>query len=49
MAILQQSPWADNHYPKFDVLEDLQDWVKPLIEEEKVSSKLSSKGNNQKV
>ncbi len=49
MATLQQSPWADNHFPRFNALEDLQDWIKPLIEEEKVSSKLSSKGDNSKV
>jgi hypothetical protein len=35
MATLQQSPWADNNFPKGLSLKELQDWVKPLAEEEK--------------
>ena len=44
MATLQQSPWPDNHYPRDDTLEELQEWMMPLIQEEKLNSKLSSKG-----
>jgi hypothetical protein len=44
MATLQQSPWADNHCPKFETLEELQKWMIPLISEEKEGKKLSSKG-----
>jgi hypothetical protein len=40
MATLQQSPWKDNNFPKGISLNELQDWVMPLVEEEK-SGKLS--------
>lgn len=33
-AILQCDPWSENNLPKFESLVDLQNWVKPLIEEE---------------
>ena len=44
MATLQQAPWADNPFPQPNTLEDLQEWIEPLIEEENNSKKLSSKG-----
>lgn len=40
MATLQQRPWRDNHFPKNLTLSELQNWVLPLVEEEK-SGKLS--------
>jgi len=40
MATLQQHPWRDNHFPKDLTLSELQDWVLPLVEEEK-AGKLS--------
>ncbi len=42
MATLQQAPWKDNHFPKGVSLKELQDWIMPLVEEEK-SGKLSGK------
>lgn len=33
-AIFQCNPWSENNLPKFTNLVDLQNWVKPLIEEE---------------
>jgi len=33
-AIMQCDPWSENNLPKFKELIDLQNWVKPLIEEE---------------
>lgn len=33
-ATLMADPWHDNPFPRFEALEDLQAWVKPLIEEE---------------
>jgi hypothetical protein len=38
MATLQQQPWKTNKFPDDLSLKQLQDWVKPLIEEEKVGS-----------
>jgi len=35
-ATLRCAPWHDNPYPRFKTLEELQEWVKPLIEEEKL-------------
>lgn len=35
MATLQQRPWKDNHFPKGVSLKELQDWIMPLVEEEK--------------
>jgi hypothetical protein len=35
MATLQQRPWKDNHLPKGVSLKELQEWVVPLVEEEK--------------
>lgn len=35
MATLQQDPWQENRFPKFDHLQQLHDWIQPLIEEEK--------------
>lgn len=35
MATLQLSPWAENTFPEGISLAELQEWVKPLIEEEK--------------
>lgn len=40
MATLQQRPWKDNHFPQGISLKELQDWIKPLVEEE-MSGKLS--------
>jgi hypothetical protein len=33
-AALMCNPWYDNPFPRFDSLGKLQEWVKPLIEEE---------------
>ena len=33
-AIMQCDPWNENNLPKFRNLVDLQNWIKPLIEEE---------------
>jgi GDP-mannose 4,6 dehydratase len=33
-ATLMLKPWHDNPFPRFDSLGKLQEWVKPLIEEE---------------
>lgn len=33
-ATLMCDPWHDNPYPGFKTLEELQEWVRPLIEEE---------------
>lgn len=35
MATLQQRPWTDNNFPTGLSLEQLQEWVEPLVEEEK--------------
>ncbi|MCW7754328.1 hypothetical protein OOT00_10055 [Desulfobotulus sp. H1] len=35
MATLQQRPWTDNNFPKGLSLKQLQEWVKPLVDEEK--------------
>jgi len=35
MANLQQAPWHTNKYPEFESIEQLQNWITPLIEEEK--------------
>jgi hypothetical protein len=35
MATLQNEPWEENPIPHFDSLKALQNWVKPLIAEEK--------------
>jgi hypothetical protein len=35
MATLQQSPWRENRFLKTDNLHELQEWIKPLLEEEK--------------
>lgn len=37
MATLQQRPWEDNQLPKDLSLEELQDWVMPLVTEEQHS------------
>lgn len=42
IATLQQAPWKDNHFPKGVSLNELQDWIMPLVEEEK-SGRLSGK------
>ncbi len=34
MATLQQSPWKQNVTPRFDKLENLQDWMRVLYDEE---------------
>jgi hypothetical protein len=34
-AILQNAPWRDNRYPTFVSLGDLQEWVQPLVDEER--------------
>jgi hypothetical protein len=34
MASLQQSPWKDNHWPQFKRLEELHQWIQPLLKEE---------------
>lgn len=36
MATLQQDPWADNDFPPVRHLEDLQAWLRPLLNEEAV-------------
>lgn len=33
-AIMQCEPWHENRLPKFNKLEDLYEWIRPLIEEE---------------
>lgn len=33
-ATLQQDPWADDRYPQCKTLDELEIWIKPLIEEE---------------
>ena len=33
-ATLQQAPWADKPIPRFRRLDHLQDWIRPLLEEE---------------
>lgn len=33
-ATLMCDPWRDNHFPRFKTLHELQDWVRPLLEEE---------------
>lgn len=35
MATLQQRPWKDNHFPRGLTLQGLQEWIMPLVEEEK--------------
>jgi len=35
MATLQNAPWQDNPFPKFDSLPELCAWIAPLLEEEK--------------
>ena len=42
MATLQQRPWTDNNFPKGLSLEQLQEWVRPLVDEEK-DGRLSGK------
>lgn len=34
-ANLQCTPWPDNKYPKFKSIDDLHDWLKPLLEEKR--------------
>jgi hypothetical protein len=34
-ATLQQRPWKENRMPTFDSLDKLQQWVAPLVEEER--------------
>lgn len=34
MATLQNAPWADNPFPQFKSLPELQDWIAPLVAEE---------------
>jgi len=42
-ATLMLEPWHDNPFPRFTTLAELQDWVKPLIDEEaKVQSEKSA-------
>jgi hypothetical protein len=38
-ATLMLNPWHDNPFPRFDSLGKLQQWVKPLIEEEEHHSR----------
>lgn len=33
-ATLQQAPWKEDPFPKAQSLQELETWVKPLIEEE---------------
>lgn len=35
MATLQQQPWDENRFPKFDHLIQLHNWIEPLLQEEK--------------
>ncbi len=35
-ATLMCDPWNDNPYPRFETLEELQEWVMPLIKEEEL-------------
>ncbi|MBR1120817.1 hypothetical protein JQ628_04755 [Bradyrhizobium lablabi] len=46
-ATLMLDPWHDNPFPRFKTLRELQDWVKPLVDEEaKVQSeKLAFSGD----
>jgi len=41
-ATLQQRPWREDRFPRVKTLKELEDWVKPLLQEE-ASSKLSGK------
>jgi hypothetical protein len=41
-ATLQQAPWREDPFPDAKGLEDLEDWVRPLIDEE-ASGKLAGK------
>lgn len=34
-ATLQCTPWPDNKYPKFKSIDELHEWLKPLLEDEK--------------
>jgi hypothetical protein len=38
-ASLQQRPWHNNPFPRFDSLAKLQEWVRPLVEEEERHSR----------
>ena len=46
-AILMVDPWHSNPFPRFETLEELQEWVQPLIreEEEFENSKTPFTGN----
>ena len=41
-ATLQQNPWHEDRYPKLKTLNELEAWIKPLIDEE-ATGKLSGK------
>ena len=34
MATLQQNPWRENPWPRFDSLSEMQEWIKPIVDEE---------------
>lgn len=34
-ATMQQRPWKDNPIPQFETLDELQEWISPLLEEER--------------
>lgn len=38
-ASLMCEPWHDNHFPRFNTLKELQEWVAPLITEEELYDK----------
>jgi len=33
-ATLQNDPWPDNWFPTFETLNDLHEWIEPLLQEE---------------
>ncbi len=41
-ATLANDPWSDNRLPRFRLLHKLQDWIRPLVHEERLS-RLSGK------
>ncbi|MFA6472936.1 MAG: hypothetical protein WCU00_12945 [Candidatus Latescibacterota bacterium] len=42
-STLQNEPWKDNPYPKFDTLDELHRWIQPLILEERKYQYLGEK------
>jgi hypothetical protein len=38
-ATLMLNPWQDNRFPQFKTLSELQDWARPLVEEEEKAAR----------